>query len=247
IPAPVWVVAADCAAAIISAEESSPRMRASGHRRRSPAVSWPGPQPRSTTVRGWSAPIRSTSSKNGRARSSPWCRYWAGSHLIIGLCRPGDEKEGPRTAARSGVRQLSGVTEHIEFSLAAVTPKEGNLADALVSLGSWRGRTDTVSMPCRCRTVARSPPRSAQAQTLVLGDRQQLVADGRSAGVIDRPIHQATGAGDLVMLVQGLPQADHGYQKSFVGAMGSSLRVTSRIAGFSTRCNNSIASLRISQ
>src|SRR5215472_3371732 len=68
------------AASIISAELSIPRISAPGQRRASAAVSVPGPQPRSATTPGASAPTRPTRSKNARARSSPNRRYSPGSH-----------------------------------------------------------------------------------------------------------------------------------------------------------------------
>ena len=58
------------ALAIISGLESRPRIAASGQRSASRAVRLPGPQPRSTTVRGSVAAIRAISSTNGRPRSS---------------------------------------------------------------------------------------------------------------------------------------------------------------------------------
>jgi hypothetical protein len=58
------------AAAIISWLESTPSTFAVGHRRARSTVRWPVPQPRSTTVRGASASMRETSSRNGRLRSS---------------------------------------------------------------------------------------------------------------------------------------------------------------------------------
>ena len=58
------------AASIISGLESRPITSASGQRAASSAVRLPGPQPRSTTRRGDSAPIRAIRSTNGRPRSS---------------------------------------------------------------------------------------------------------------------------------------------------------------------------------
>ena len=58
------------AVSIISALESRPATCASGQRSTSRAVRLPGPQPRSTTEVGLSAPTRATSSTKGRPRSS---------------------------------------------------------------------------------------------------------------------------------------------------------------------------------
>ena len=62
-------------------ELSSASSTAPGQRERSVSVRLPGPHPRSTTRRGDSAPMRATSSKNGRPRWSAKCRYCSGSHM----------------------------------------------------------------------------------------------------------------------------------------------------------------------
>ena len=70
----------DRARSIIAGELSRPMMSALGHRSARVAVSVPGPQPRSMTRFGATAPMRPTRSKNGRSR---WCRnsvYLPGSH-----------------------------------------------------------------------------------------------------------------------------------------------------------------------
>src|ERR1700744_590432 len=69
------------AASIISGELSTPCTVAPGQRRARSAVRFPGPQPRSTTVAGSSAPTRAIRSANGRLRSSLNRWYWPGSHI----------------------------------------------------------------------------------------------------------------------------------------------------------------------
>src|SRR4051812_16963598 len=73
-----WSSAYSAAASSICGELSMPRMTASGQTSRSVAVSAPGPQPRSTTVRTSVACTRSTRSRNGRARSSAYVPYCSG-------------------------------------------------------------------------------------------------------------------------------------------------------------------------
>ena len=68
---------------IISAEESRPSTCAPGHRIASPAVNGPGPQPRSITRAGSSAPTRAIRSAKGRDRSSEKRSYWSGSHETV--------------------------------------------------------------------------------------------------------------------------------------------------------------------
>ena len=56
---------------------------ASGQRADSTPVRWPGPQPRSTTRRGATAPTRASRSWNGRERWSSKSRYSAGSQVVL--------------------------------------------------------------------------------------------------------------------------------------------------------------------
>jgi hypothetical protein len=65
----------------ISAEESTPTMRAWGHRRAKERVREPGPQPRSTTISGVLAPTLKVRSANGRSRSLLNFAYCSGSHV----------------------------------------------------------------------------------------------------------------------------------------------------------------------
>jgi hypothetical protein len=58
--------------AIISGDESTPMTVAPGQRRASVPVSSPGPQPRSTTVPGFSTFTWAIRSKKGRDRSEPY-------------------------------------------------------------------------------------------------------------------------------------------------------------------------------
>ena len=75
----------DAAEASISSDESNPSTDAVGHRSASVAVSVPSPQPRSTTFAGAMAPIRATSSWNGRFRWSANRPYSSGSHILTPL------------------------------------------------------------------------------------------------------------------------------------------------------------------
>ena len=68
-----------------------PRSTASGHRCEGSRVRLPGPQPRSTTRRGDSAPTRDSRSKNGRPRWSAKARYTSGFHMtqiVLLACGP---------------------------------------------------------------------------------------------------------------------------------------------------------------
>src|SRR6516162_9845669 len=70
------------AASIISGELSTPHTAADGQRSARRTVRFPGPQPKSTTCSGSSAPTLASRSKNGLERSPPNRRYWVASHMV---------------------------------------------------------------------------------------------------------------------------------------------------------------------
>src|SRR5215207_5551490 len=74
---------------IISGDESNPTICAPGQRSANEEVSWPEPQPRSTTNLGSTARTLLNRSTNGRERSSANSEYLLGSQTVTDA--PGGE------------------------------------------------------------------------------------------------------------------------------------------------------------
>jgi len=123
-----------------------PRNRAPGQRSASTAVLLPGPQPRSTIVRGAASGMRSAKSRLGRARSAAKRRYWEASQVGMPqmslptptessrkegrnkiLTRMGQSRRAPRRSIREcrKRRHLPGPFRAVETPQPACPPTEG--------------------------------------------------------------------------------------------------------------------------